>query len=100
MHEYQSLTSSGPVDPLPSGPFLSAQLADSIIEEESVAALAVFFANCMPLDGGFFISGWDSTLAGRHRDDWQVYQQRWKDVDKMVKEMVLERSERPQVESL
>jgi len=92
--ESQTLTSGGPVDPLPSGTRWVAELADSVIEADSVPALAAFFGDCVPSDGEFCFSSWDSGRVRTLHPGWQAYEERWKEVDKMVKEIVLERSKR------
>jgi hypothetical protein len=90
--EPESLIGRGLGDPSSSGRSLFLHFSDSVIEEESIPALSAFFADCMPSDAVFTILSWESNRLKRRHDNWQLYKTRWKDVQRMAKEMIAERA--------
>ncbi|KAF8551501.1 hypothetical protein OG21DRAFT_1486936 [Imleria badia] len=69
-------------------------IVDSIIEAESIPALADFFAENFPqlARGSHFFRSWESFMIRDHPDR-EVYMKRWQDVCALAKQKLLERSQ-------
>ena len=63
----------------PASNLRTLNVVDSVIEAESVPALAAFFADFFPLlaHGPFFFKSWGSLMTHRHHRDWKVYMERY-----------------------
>ena len=78
----------------PDGSFLSmnVDVSDSVIEAESIPALAAFFADqVFGRASEISLGSWNSYSMCRRVPEADVYKERWKEVEKLAQQMTMER---------